>query len=127
MPLCDRLGLGNVSFQIYLFFHTEYLIHQVLVIGAFFQAGAFLVQFIAVPFKFPIFALSFALKGVGNVLQVNIILIHKEVCATNNLPFDSFQNASANSFIATLQQDSEYKQGFIQAAYGTIIPLQPNN
>ena len=31
------------------------------------------------------------------------------------------QDASANGFIATLQKDSEYKMGFIHAAYGTII------
>ena len=28
------------------------------------------------------------------------------------------QDASANGFIATLQKDSEYKMGFIHAAYG---------
>ena len=48
-------------------------------VGAVFQAVAFLVQFLTLTYKFPVFALSFALKGVGNVLQVNIIYKHKEV------------------------------------------------
>lgn len=59
-------------------------------VGALFQTAAFLVQFLALPFKFPAFALSFALAGIGNVFQVNIIYEHKEVRATDNIPFDSF-------------------------------------
>jgi len=64
------------------------------VVGPLFQIAAFLVQFLALPF--PAFALSFVLGGIGMV----------------------FQDASANGFIATLQKDSEYKMGFIHAAYG---------
>jgi hypothetical protein len=47
------------------------------VVGALLQAASFLVKFFALPF--PVFALSFALVGIGNVLQVNVIYIHKEV------------------------------------------------
>ena len=73
------------------------VIHQILVVGPLFQIAAFLVQFLALPF--PAFALSFTLGGIGMV----------------------FQDASANGFIATLQKNSEYKMGFIHAAYGNII------
>ena len=41
-----------------------------LVVGPLFQIVAFLVQFLALPF--PIFALSFALGGIGIVFQVGI-------------------------------------------------------
>jgi len=67
---------------------------NMLVVGPLFQIAAFLLQFLHLPF--PIFALSFGLGGIGMV----------------------FQDASANGFIATLQKGSEYKLGFIQAAYG---------
>jgi hypothetical protein len=49
------------------------------VVGALFQTAACLVQFFALPYKFPAFALSFAFLGIGNVFQVNIIYIHNEV------------------------------------------------
>ena len=58
--------------------------------GALFQTAAFFVQFLALPFKFPAFALSFTLAGVGNVFQVNIIYVHKKVRATDNIPSYSF-------------------------------------
>jgi len=56
MPMSDRLGLG-----------------WTLVIGALLQIVAFFVQFLGLPF--PAFALSFALAGIGSILQVNIIYI----------------------------------------------------
>ena len=44
-----------------------------LVVGVLFQITAFIVQFFAIPF--PAFALSFALSGIGNVFQVDILYI----------------------------------------------------
>jgi len=67
---------------------------KMLVVGALFQVVAFIFESLAPPF--PAFALSFALAGMGSI----------------------FQSASAYSFIATLQTDSDYKQGYMQAAYG---------
>jgi len=67
---------------------------NMLVVGPLFRIAAFLVQSLKLPF--PIFALSFGLGGIGKI----------------------FQDVSANGFIATLQKDSEYKMGFIHAAYG---------
>jgi hypothetical protein len=74
-----------------------------LVFGALIQIVAFFFEFLAP--SFPAFALSFTLAGMGNI----------------------FQAASANSFVATLQTDSDYKQGYVQAAYGTFIIPQYSN
>ena len=62
-------------------------LNEMLVLGALFQIAAYIVQFLAPPY--PAFALSFALAGIGNVFQVNIIYIHKELQPIN-IPFDSF-------------------------------------
>ncbi|KAF8805637.1 MFS general substrate transporter [Phlegmacium glaucopus] len=67
---------------------------NMLVLGSLFQIAAFSIQFLEL--SFPIFVLSFGLGGIGI----------------------AFQDASANGFIAILQNDSEYKMGFIHAAYG---------
>ena len=92
-----------------------------LVLGPLFQILAFLLQFLAIPF--PAFALSFGLAGIGRVFQVSICYISiKKKSQAINIPFDSFQDACANGFIATLQKDSEYKMGCMHAAYGTLIP-----
>ena len=105
-------------------FFSSYKFHnfalQMLVVGPLFQITPFLIQFLAHPF--PIFALSFSISGIGTVFQVGIVYIHKDLqIASNNAPFDSFQDASANGFIATLQRDSEYKMGCIHAAYGNTL------
>ena len=86
-----------------------------LVVGPLFQISAFLVQFLALPF--PAFVLSFFLGGIGMVFQVSIIYLY--ITTNDNIPFN--KDASANGFIATLQKDSEYKMGFIHAAYGNVI------
>jgi len=74
---------------------------KMLVVGPLFQIAAFLIQYLELPF--PLFVLSSALSGIGTV----------------------FQDASANGFIATLQHDSEYKMGFIHAAYGVGALVAP--
>jgi len=67
---------------------------KMLVVGSLFQIAAYCVQFLEL--SFPLFVLSFFLGGIGM----------------------AFQDASANGFIATLQNGSEYKMSFIHAAYG---------
>ena len=57
--------------------HVEIFIFEMLVVGAFIQIVAFLVECLAPPF--PVFALSFTLAGMGNVFQVNVIYIQKEL------------------------------------------------
>ena len=77
IPMSDRLGLGWVSFKriINLFFPPQDMlkflfIHEMLVLGAFFEIAAYVVQYLAPPYL--AFVLSFALAGIGNVFQVNI-------------------------------------------------------
>ena len=53
-----------------------FFIHEMLVLGAFFEIAAYVVQYFAPPY--PAFVLSFALAGIGNVFQVNIYF-HEEL------------------------------------------------
>ncbi|KAF8805063.1 hypothetical protein BYT27DRAFT_7193599 [Phlegmacium glaucopus] len=94
----DDVGFRSVSW-IFILGCTERsmsqtLICQMLVLRSLFQIAAFSIQFLEL--SFPIFVLSFGLCRIGI----------------------TFQDASANGFIAILQNDSEYKMGFIHAAYG---------
>ena len=87
MPLNNKLGLGKVSVQANdLFYDTNLLFIQMLVVGPLFQITAFLIQFLALPF--PIFALSFSISGIGTVFQVGIVYIRKDLqIASNNVLF----------------------------------------
>ena len=85
-----------------------------LVVGPLFQIAAFLVQFLELPFL--IIALPFGLGGIGGIFQVGIYIREEPqtiiIVSTKK---------KKNGFIATFQKDSEYKMGFINAAYGNVI------
>jgi hypothetical protein len=90
-----------------------------LAFGPLFQISAFFIQYLGLPF--PMFVLAFGLGGIGMVFQVLTSLSMKDFANTITNPFFDFvflKDASANGFIATLQKDSEYKMGWIHAAYG---------
>ena len=63
---------------------SQIFVLQILVLGQLFMIAAFLVQFLAVPF--PAFALSFALGGIGIVIQVGI----NNISIKNCKQYDSF-------------------------------------
>ena len=90
-----------------------------LVVGAVFQIAAFLIQFFAPPF--PHFSSSFALAGIGSVLQVgiDIIYIHKELpLITSLLTLSSLhpRMASSQLFNRTLSTNRVlYKLHLVQS------------
>ncbi|KAF9479394.1 MFS general substrate transporter [Pholiota conissans] len=84
MPIGDRLGLGKM-----------------LVFSAGFQAIAATAQSLALPF--PLFAISFAIAGIGV----------------------SVQDAQANGFIAIVKHDGERKMALLHASYGVGALISP--
>ena len=79
IPLYNKLGLGRVSIHVNDIFFLNSMSLQILVVGPLFQITALLIQFLAPPL--PIFALSYAIGGIGTVFLVGIVYNHEELQA----------------------------------------------
>ena len=73
IPFNNKLGLGRVSIHADELFFSKFhnFALQMLVVGPLFQITALLIQFLAPPL--PIFALSYAIGGIGTVFLVGIV------------------------------------------------------
>jgi hypothetical protein len=89
-----------------------------VVIGGLMQIAAFFAE--SRELSFPLFVISFFFGGAGMVFQVGLLFFINPT-RRGNFSIDSFQDACANGFIATLSKNSEFKMSMIHAAYGNYF------
>jgi hypothetical protein len=76
---------------------------------------AYTLQAPALPF--PVFALSYAINGIGMALQVCVLPFFRLKYIYSYLISNS-KDAQANGYVATLKDNAETKMGILHAAYG---------
>ena len=125
IPFNNKLGLGRVSIHandLFFFLNFTTLHFRCWWSDLSSKLQRFLSNFLLFPFRFSLY--PFLLVGSERYFRL-VLYISIKICKLQVImfSFDSFQDASANGFIATLQRDSEYKMGCIHAAYGNTYSL----